>query len=178
MQRARRANVLAAATLAPLVLLGLAACGSDERAQAVAALKSQIVANNAMQSRTAVSDQQAACIAQGAVDRITVEGLQDYRILTDDLDVEKAIDQVPLSSKDADGLAAVYLDCSDAEKIFEDRLISGLAPRKPAARARVARCVRRTVTADSVRRILAQSFAKSDTTAYADLSDELGDCRA
>ena len=177
MQRSRR-HVRGAALLALAMVLSvtLAGCGSDDDARAVAALKSQIVANNAMQSETAVSDRQASCIAKGAVARITVDRLQDYRILDDDLEVEKSIDQVSLSSKDADALAGVYLDCSDAEQIVEDRLVERLAPEKAAARAGVETCVRDAVTTSSVRDILAQSFQKADATAYASLAKKLGTC--
>jgi hypothetical protein len=175
-QRARRHL---RAVLLPAVLAlstALAGCGSDDEAQAVAALKSQIVANNAMQSETAVSDEQASCIAKGAVAEITVDRLQDYRILDGDLEVEKAIDDVSLSAKDADALAGVYLDCSDAEKIVEDRLVERLVPKKASARAEVEACVRDAVTTASVRDILAQSFEKTDAAAYASLAKKLGAC--
>jgi hypothetical protein len=157
--------------------LALVACGSDDEAQAVAALKSQILSNNAMQSATTISDEQASCIARGAVEEISVEQLQDYEILDDDLAVDKKLNEVPLSERDADRLASVYLECSDAERIFEDRLLQRLAPDRPKARARVETCVRDAVTAESVRAILSQSFQKTEASAYASLSEELGDCR-
>jgi hypothetical protein len=173
--RARRAAGSLAATT--LVVLSLASCGSDDDAQAVAALKSQIVANNAMAGSTEISDKQATCIAKGAVDAITVDRLQDYKILDDDLDVGRRLSEVPLSAKDAKALADVYLDCSDAEKIVEDRLVARLTAAKSARRTAVEKCVRDTVTADAVRDILAQSFEKARATAYADLGKRLADCK-
>ena len=171
-----------ALSLVPGLVLGLAslalvACGSDDEAQAVAALKSQILSNNAMQSSTTISDRQASCIARGAVEEISVEQLQDYEILDDDLAVDKKLNEVPLSERDADRLASVYLECSDAETIFEDRLLQRLAPDQPKARARVETCVREAVTPDSVRAILSQSFQKTEASAYATLTEELGNCR-
>ena len=157
--------------------LALSACGSDDDTEAVASLKSQILANNAVQSATSISDEQASCIARGAVEEIGVDQLQDYRILGDDLEVDRKLNEVPLSEGDAEALAGVYLECSDAEKIFEDRLLSRLLPEEPRARARVASCVREAVTPDAVRSILAQSFQKTEATAYASLSADLADCR-
>lgn len=162
--------------LAALVLPALVACGSDEDAQAVAALKSQIVGNNAMRSQTEISDEQASCIAEGAVDGIGVDKLQDYRILDEDLDVEEQIDEVPLEEDDADALAGVFVDCSGAERIFEDGLVSQLAPSTGAARKRVTACVRETVTGRTVREILSQSFQQKEATAYASLGEDLGAC--
>jgi hypothetical protein len=179
MRSRRAARGVAAVALLPA--LALASCGSDDDAQAVAALKSQIVANNAMASNTEISDKQATCIAKGAVDAITVDRLQKYQILDGNLDVQKRLSEVPLSAKDADALAGVYLDCSEAEKIFEDRLVDRLAPApatKQAVRAKVETCVRDTVTTRSVREILAQSFEKADASAYTELSKQLGKCRA
>ena len=175
--RSRRA-VHAVATAA-LAALSLAACGgSDDEAQAVAALKSQIVANNSMVSDKTISDEQSTCIARGAVDALTVDRLQDYKILDDQLDVQKQLSEVPLEAEDADALAEVYLECSDAEKIVEDRLVTRLAPAEPRRRARVETCVRKVVTPDVVRDILSQSFQKTDATAYTALAKQLGDCRA
>lgn len=164
--------------LLALLVTVCAACGSDDDAQAVAALKSQIVANNAMSSRTAMSDEQASCIARGAVEAIGVDRLQGYGILDDDLEVGRSIESVSLKGRDADALAGVFLDCADAEKVVEDRLVARLAPDRAAARGRVARCVRETVTPESVHDILSQGFQRADPSAYASLTEELGACRA
>lgn len=177
MRSGRAAHVVATVVVAAA---GLSSCGSDDEAQAVAALKSQIVANNSMVSDTAISDEQSTCIARGAVDAITVDRLQDYQILDDRLDVQKRLSEVPLSAKDADALAGVYLECSDAERIVEDRLVARLAPAgksKAARRAKITACVRDAVTADVVRDILAQSFQKTGATAYTRLVEQLGACR-
>jgi hypothetical protein len=155
----------------------LAACGSDDDQQAEAALKSQILGNNAMTGSGEITSKEASCIAHGAVDELSVDRLQEYKILDSDLEVDKKLNEVPLSAKDADALAGVFIDCSDVEKIFEDRLVDQLADGRPKAAARVEACVRDAVTADSVRGILAQSFQKTDATAYADLSKKLGTCR-
>ena len=154
---------------------GLAACGSDDDAQAVASLKTQILANDATQGTAAMSDRQAGCIARGAVDGIGVDRLQDYRILDGDLGVDRTIDQVALSRKDAESLAGVFLRCADVEKVVEDRLLDQVAA--GGRRAAVERCVRRTVTPAAVRTVLAQSFEQADATAYAALGKRLARCR-
>jgi hypothetical protein len=150
----RSAALLLAATAS---LGALSACGSDDSSE--------------------ITSKEASCIAEGAVDELTVERLQEYEILDSDLDVDKKLNEVPLSKKDADALAGVFIDCSDVEKIFEDRLVDQLAGDRPRTRARVESCVREAVTAESVQGILAQSFQKTDAAEYADLSKKLETCR-
>ena len=107
------------AALGLVAALGLAACGSDDDNRAVAALKSQILANNAMTGSSTISDEQADCIADGAVEQLGVDTLQDYAILDDDLEVYKKLDAVALEPKDADKLAGVFVTCAKVEEIFE-----------------------------------------------------------
>ena len=171
---ARAAALLLAATTS---YGALAACGSDDEQQAVAALKSEILGNDAMSGSGKITSEEAGCIADGAVEELTVKRLQEYEILDSDLEVDKKLNEVPLSAKDADALAGVFVDCSDVETIFEDRLVDQLAGSRQKVRDRVEQCVRDAVTADAVRGILAQSFQKTEATSYADLSEQLKTCR-
>ena len=61
------------AALGMVAALGLAGCGSDDDNRAAAALKSQILANNAMTGSSTISDEQASCIADGAVEKLGVD---------------------------------------------------------------------------------------------------------
>ncbi len=166
------------AALLTVCVVALAGCGSDSDKQAVAALKSQILANNAMTGSSTISDKQATCIAEGAVDDLGVDTLQDYSILDDDLEVDKKLDEVALKGKDADRLAGVYVTCADVEQIFEERLVDQLSRDNAAARGRIEACVTDVVTEDAVRAILAQRFEQADPSAYTALTGKLGDCRA
>ena len=167
-----------AAALVLLAGLALSGCGSDEDAQAVASLKSQILANNAMTGSSRIDDEQADCIAEGAVDDLGVDTLQDYEILGDDLEVDKKLDEVALGAKDADALAGVFVRCADVEQIFEDRLVDQLSRDAPESRAEVEACVGDVVTEDVVRSVLAQRFEQTDPTEYTAMTQALGSCRA
>ena len=174
MARTSRARTCVASAV--LLLLGaLAGCGSDDDAQAVASLKAEILSNDATQGAAAISDKQAGCIARGAVDGIGVDELQDYEILDGDLQVDRKIDQVALSRKDAEAFAGVFLRCADVEKVVEDRLVDQVAA--GGRRAAVERCVRRTVTPAVVRTVLAQSFEQAEPTQYSALGKRLARCR-
>lgn len=166
------------AALGLVAALALTSCGSDDDRRAVAALKSQILANNAMTGSSTISDEQADCIADGAVKELGVGRLQDYAILDDDLEVDKKLDAVALKPKDADKLAGVFVDCAEVEQIFEDRLVDQLSRDAPDARARVESCVRDVVTADVVRTILAQRFEQADPSEYTSMTGKLSSCRA
>lgn len=160
-----------AALVTSLLLVG---CGSDDDAQATASLKAEILAGNAMTGSSRITDEQASCVARGAVEEVGTDTLQDYGVLDDDLEVAKKLSEVTLETEDAEALAGTYAGCVDAEKLFEEQVLDQLGE---AAKPRVVRCVRQQISEDVVTQVLAQSFAKADATAYAELTEQLAACR-
>lgn len=182
MVRSARSGVLVAA----LLLSGLAACGDDEPESALTEdeqtvadnLASQILRSGSMagggSSRNAVTDEQAACIGEGAVTEVGLETLQDYGIVTDDLLVNRSIQGVEMGAADADALAGVFVECIDAEALFEERFLTELPPggEEPDRRT----CVEDAVDRDAVQEILSASFQGADTRAYARLQRAVSAC--
>lgn len=160
------------------VTLALTASGcadSSDEERATAALKAEMVANAGMTSGRAVSDRQTTCVAEGTVDELGVEKLQEYDLLTEDLLADESIDGVDLSAEDADALAAVFAECVDVEKLLERQIIAGLdLPRRQQRRA--ARCVRKEVTPRLVTRTMSLEFQGADNPVFQRLRRDLKSC--
>ena len=180
----RGRSMLAAA----LLLVPLGGCGDDpdpdsgtgltaEEQTAADNLAAQIVRSEDVSEERGgedtVTQEQATCIAEGAVTEVGLEVLQDYGIVTDDGLVNRGITGVEMTEDDADALAGVFVDCLDAEGLFEEQLLSR-SPGEPSEEAR--RCVDGLVDADSVREILSMSFQGRTSGVYDRLQDQVLRC--
>ena len=121
----------------------------------------------------AVTEEQATCIAERAVSDVGLETLQGYGIVTEDLLVNRQITGVEMEAGDADALAVVFVECLDAEGLFEDQLIAGTRGTPTEAQRR---CVEEAVDLDSVRAILSTSFQGRTSGVYARLQDAVSRC--
>ena len=119
----------------------------------------------------AVTEQQARCIAEGAVAEVGLAELQDYGIVTDDLLVNKDIQGVTMSSTDADALAGVFVDCIDAEGLFEKQYIAAAGDS-----AKVQECIESAVDEEGVRDTLSSSFQGERTPAAVRLEEKVSAC--
>ena len=182
----RSARVLVPAAV--LALTTLTGCGGDDEADASSLSKdeqtaadnlaSQIVRSGSMagggSSRNAVTDEQASCIGEGAVTEVGLEELQSYGILTEELLVDRSIQGVEMEKDDADALARVFVECIDAEALFEQRFLDQLPPRGSEAKQRA--CVEEAVGADAVQKVLSASFQGRSTRAYGELERAVAAC--
>lgn len=171
---ARRMRALACALA---VALPVSSCGdSSDEERAAAALKADMVANAGMTSGRAVNARQTTCVAEAMVEQIGVQRLQDYDLLTEDLRADESIQGAQLSKEDARGLAQVFTDCMDVERLMERQIIRGLdLPARQQRRA--ARCVRQGVTADEVTRTMALEFqGVDDNPVFRRLRADLRSC--
>lgn len=175
------------ALAAVLLLTALAGCrdepdgdsgsgfGADEQT-AADNLAAQIMRSESISGRAsenAVTEDQATCIAERAVSDVGLETLQGYGIVTEELLVNRQITGVEMGADDADTLAVVFVECIDAEALFEDQLLAG-APGTPTDEQRL--CVEELVDIDSVRAILSTSFQGRTSGVYARLQDEVSQC--
>jgi len=72
-----------------------------------------------------LSDEQAGCMADGVVDEVGVEKLQEYKLVDADLQWTGGEGEAAkLSADDADSVAGVVTDCIDFQKVFEDQINS------------------------------------------------------
>jgi hypothetical protein len=174
----------------PVLVLLLASCGggdgdngeddpaglSTDEQTAADNLAAQIVRSGSISGQDsaegAVTEQESTCIAEGAVKEVGLGSLQDYGIVTDDLLVNKDIQGIEMSADDGDALAGVFLDCIDAEALFEKQFLTALGAEGPDAE----QCVEDAVDSASVREVLSASFQGRDTPAYERLSKKVRAC--
>ena len=181
----RSARGAAAAVAAVLALGGLAGCGEDEEESgpslsadertAADNLAAQITRSGSMgEAPSSVTDEQAGCIGEGAVTEVGLGALQDYGIITEDLRVDRSIQGVRMEREHADALAGVFVDCIDAEALFEQRFLDQLPPGDSPADRRA--CVEEAVDEDAVREVLSASFQGRTSRAYPRLERAVAAC--
>ncbi len=150
---------------------------SEDEKEAADNLSAQIIRSGEMsqpESESSVTEEQAGCIAEGAVAEVGLAELQEYGIVTDDLLVNKSIQGVEMNAEDADALAGVFVECIDAEALFEDRFLAGL-PKRGSEQDRRA-CVQEAVSVDAVQEVLAASFRGARADAYAEMQQAVSSC--
>jgi hypothetical protein len=116
--------------VAAVLVLTLTSCGQDEKAA------SQAISASIMESSNEtfeVTQEQADCIGDGMVDRIGVEKLTDYGIITEDLKAEGRIENVEMSEGDASSAADVMSECADIKELFTSAI--GDLPEAPRPRS-------------------------------------------
>lgn len=99
--------------------LSLAACGNDDEAQAAEAISASMMEES--DEDFPVDQEQADCVGEGMVDRIGVEQLQEYGLLTDDLEVAGQVTDVTMEEEDADNAADVLVGCVDAQAMLTEQ---------------------------------------------------------
>lgn len=111
--------------LAGALALTLSACGGggDDDAQAAEAISQSM--QDASDDDFTVDETQGDCVGEGLVDRIGVDKLKGYGLLSDDLTVDEDVTDVTMEKADADSAADVFVSCLDAEKMMSEELASG-----------------------------------------------------
>jgi hypothetical protein len=147
---------------------------SDSEQQAADNLSSEILRSGAVTGKGAVTEAQAGCIGRGTVTEVGVDRLQHYGILSDDLRVDKTIQNVRMAGDDAEALAGVFVGCLDAEKMFEDQFLDGPDAKQLTGAQR--RCVADVIDEPTVREALALRFQGKGEQVYATLRARLETC--
>ena len=156
-----------------VLLLGLTSCGGDD-AQAASAISDSVM--KAQESPSSVVGQLlrldragADCLGKGLVDKIGVDQLKAYHLLTKDLrptDVET----VSMSKGDAEATTAVLFGCTDVSAMI--RRILGRA-KAPAA---VKTCVSGALDDGTLRSMFTALFQGEEERAKADLVRRTSTC--
>ncbi len=168
----------------PAMVLLLSGCGgsaektegsslSADEQTAADNLAAQIDRSGSVSGEDGVTEEQATCIAEGAVKEVGLTTLQDYGIVTKGLLVNKDIQGVEMSAHDADALAGVFVDCIDAEALFEDKFVTALGAEDS---DKVRKCVEDAVDTDSVVDVLSASFQGRETPAFDRLKNKVTAC--
>lgn len=158
--------LVAIALALPLLLT---ACGSDDDAQAAQAISASLMEED--QNSFTVDQQQADCVGEGLVDTIGVAQLQDYGMLTDDIQVDDSVDKVTMSPQDADGAAEVFVGCVDVAGSFAKEITADQE-----LTVEQQECVNGVMDEQAVTKLLSQMFQGKDDEAMQDLLGPLMAC--
>jgi hypothetical protein len=104
-------------------VFALSACGgSGEDDQAKDAIKASVMENaTSVAGGAELSDEQAECFADGIVDEVGVEKLQEYELLDDDLGWVDDADPT-MSEADAEASAEVITGCVDLGELMMEQV--------------------------------------------------------
>lgn len=160
--------------LAGALLLGAVGCSSEE-SEARDSIRSSLLADPDF-AGTELTDDEAECIADGAVEGIGVESLRGYGLIDDDNEVVASASPDDLSADDADALATALVACVDAAELLQDQL-GALTQQLPDEQAA---CVAEVFDDDVAAELLAARFRGEDlrTAVPGDVEEQLGACVA
>ena len=160
-------------TLAGLsvMLLTLTACGdggADEQ-EAKDNLKASFTEDDSLGAAT---EEQAECVANGMVDELGVETLQEYNILDEDLAYNEDPGEVEMSEDDADKASTVVVDCIDLASLFTSEMESsdqGLTDEQK-------ECVEGAIDEGAMKEMLSAEFQGKESDAMDDMTGEIMTC--
>lgn len=146
---------LAAAAASALLALGVSGCGGQED-EAKASMSDSFQQQDV--GGIGVDQEQADCMADGIVDGVGVEQLQEYDILDDDGRVNEDLEDAQLEEQDADTVSAALVDCIGAETIVEEQVVQDemTGPQKD--------CVRDAVGEESLKGLISAGFQGADAS--------------
>lgn len=153
-----------------ILLLTLTACGggADEQ-EAKDNLKASFSEDDSLGAAT---EEQAGCVADGMVDELGVETLQEYKILDDDLKVNEEPGDVEMSADDADAAATVVIDCIDTAELFTDQM----ADSEESLTDEQKECVESAIDEDAMKEMLSAEFQGKESDAMDDMTGEIMTC--
>lgn len=157
-------------------LLTLTACGSGDDEKAKENIKANVLEDDGggVAAGTKPTEEQAECMADGMVDEVGVEKLQEYEILNDDLEIVEDADPTDLEEGDAKALAAVIIDCVDMAKMIQDQVDASAQTELTGEQAE---CIRDAIDEDTIEAGLAASFqGKDEDNPMAEMQAEMMKC--
>ena len=152
------------------LLAALAGCGASEEDQVSEAVSAGLM--KAQDRAFQFTQEQADCVGDGFVEEIGVDQLQEYGIITEDLEATDKPIEAKMTGDDADGAGKVLVGCVDAAQIFKDAMLSDqdLSPE-------VTSCIDDALTEEMLTKFFAATFSE-DQAAAAEATTPLQECLA
>ncbi len=161
-----------AAVLCAAVMV-LSACGNGDDDEAKKNIKAAVLDDEtSLTGGTKPTDDQADCIANGMVDDVGVETLQKYKLLDDNLEINKDANPTDMSSDDADALAGVFVDCIDVAEMFAAQFDSG-DQKLPEEQQQ---CIKDAIDEDAMKAGLSASFQGEQDEAFTEMQTKMMAC--
>ena len=163
-----------ALTLLLTALLALAGCGGGTEQTAKDSIAESLMDQQSEQDAQmlAVDREDADCIADGMVDGVGVDQLQEYGLLTEDGTVDKTVADVELSHEDAETVTDAVFSCTDVQKMVRQALSKELGKEDQAMRA----CLEKVLTEDALRAMFVGVFSGESEQASRKLMAPLMNC--
>jgi hypothetical protein len=168
---------LLSAAVAALLACTLTACGNDDDATAsknisAAMIKAQKSSTGAAQL-LALQKKDADCIGDGLVDKVGIDKLQEYGVLTEDMTTKSSVTEVEMSAADAKSATDVLFGCSDIATRMRGAVAkSGSIPKQ------MQTCVNKVLTEDNLRPMFRKVFEGKQDEAQKALTTPLTKCAA
>jgi mevalonate kinase len=119
-------------------LLALTACGGDETSEPQAEntvsaedtkakenIKASVLDNaTEVVGGASLTEEQAECFADGLVDDVGVEKLQEYKLIDENYEMSENAQPTNMSQEDAEATAAVVTGCVDVKGLVQDQINS------------------------------------------------------
>lgn len=164
-----KTRALAVATGLALTLT-LAACGgNDEDAQAAEAISASMMESS--DEEFPVDQDQADCVGEGMVDRVGVDQLQEYGLLTEDLEMDGSVTDVRMEEADADEAADVLVSCTDAQSMLTDQFANDEAFGEEEQE-----CINEVLDDEALTTLFSMMFQGREDEAMNDLIEPLMSC--
>ena len=154
-------------------LMTLSACGSGDDDKARENIKTAVLEDETdLTGGTKPTEEQADCIADGMVDDVGVETLQEYDLLDEDLKINEEADPTDMEEGDADALAGVFVDCIDVEEMFATQFSSG----EEELPAEQQECITDAIDEEAMKDGLSASFQGEEDEAFTAMQEEMMAC--
>jgi mevalonate kinase len=117
-------------------LLALTACGGDEESEPQAeetvsaedtkakeSIKASVLDNaTEVVGGASLTEEQADCFADGLVDDVGVEKLQEYNLIDENYEMTEDAQPTDMSQEDAEATAAVVTGCVDVKGLIQEQI--------------------------------------------------------
>lgn len=167
-------NTLAAAVLAALALT-LTGCGANDDETASNAISDSIMKEQkSAESRSqffTMDRKDADCIGDGLVDKIGVDQLREYGLLTEDNKIKDNVTNLKMSTADAESATDVLFDCTDVENMMQKAMErSGSIPDEMKA------CINKVLNEQTLRAMFTKVFSGKHDEAQKELVQPMMKC--
>ena len=155
-------------------VLTLSACGNGDDDKAKENIKTAILEEEGSQitGGTEPTEEQADCISNGMVDDVGVDKLQEYDLLTEDLEINEDANPTDMEEADADALAGVFVDCIDVEEMFAAQFGSG----EEDLPAEAQECIKDAIDEDAMKDGLSASFQGETDEGFTAMQGKMMEC--
>jgi len=153
--------------------LTLSACGNGDDDEAKKNIKAAVLEDEtSLTGGTKPTEEQADCIADGMVDDVGVETLQDYDLLDKDLKINDDANPTDMKEDDADALAGVFVDCIDVEEMFAAQFESGDQDLPEDQQE----CIKDAIDEDAMKDGLSASFQGEEDEGFTEMQTKMMEC--